>query len=104
MAWKASDDKSRIYSTGRYYQFTNIHHAELPLDSLRFAQHVPPRKRSREIVNGTGLGYTYSQSQAFWFNVQNDLSVPKPQDQFSNLPLRMTRSMDWMAAPTDHSL
>jgi hypothetical protein len=32
------------------------------------------------------------------------LSVPKPQDQFSNLPLRMTRSMDWMAAPTHHSL
>ncbi|KAJ5985101.1 Carboxylesterase type B [Penicillium canescens] len=46
---------SSFKSTGRYYQFTNIRYAEPPLDSLRFAQPVPPRKRSREIVNGTGL-------------------------------------------------
>ncbi|KAJ6092074.1 Carboxylesterase type B [Penicillium canescens] len=58
-------------STGRYYQFTNIRYAEPPLDSLRFAQPVPPRRRSREMVNGTGLGYNCPQSQACWFNVQN---------------------------------
>ncbi|KAF3401976.1 Secreted lipase [Penicillium rolfsii] len=59
-------------STGHFYHFANIRYAEPPLGSLRFAQPVPPRHRSRKIVNGTGLGYICPQSQACWFNVQNE--------------------------------
>ncbi|KAJ5302088.1 hypothetical protein PENANT_c008G01413 [Penicillium antarcticum] len=59
-------------STGHYYQFTNIRYAEPPLGSLRFALPVSPLNHTREIVNGTGLGYICPQSQACWFDVQNE--------------------------------
>ncbi|EAW11658.1 carboxylesterase family protein [Aspergillus clavatus NRRL 1] len=58
-------------STGQYYSFTNIRYAEPPLGSRRFAPPVAPHGRSKNIVNGTGLGYKCPQALACWFNVQN---------------------------------